>query len=96
MTNIYRVPQPKFPLGELYVTAAVDKTLAPEDIQTALVRHARGDWGDVSRSDWEANDLALRGGGRLLSVYHNRKGVAFWVITEATRSLTTVLLPADY
>jgi hypothetical protein len=35
MTNIYRVPQPKFPLGELYVTAAVDKTLAPENIQAA-------------------------------------------------------------
>lgn len=96
MTNIYTVAQPKFPLGELYVTAAVDKTLAPEEIQTALVRHARGDWGDVCDEDRDDNDAALIEGFRLFSVYHDRNGVKFWIITEADRSVTTVLLPDDY
>jgi hypothetical protein len=96
MTNIYLVPQPKFPLGELYVTAAVDKTLAPEDIRAALVRHARGDWGDVCEDDRKENELSLTEGYRLLSVYHDRNGVKFWIITERDRSVTTVLLPDDY
>jgi hypothetical protein len=96
MTNIYRVPQPKFSLGALFVTAAVDKTLAPEDIRDALSRHARGDWGDVCTEDRDANESALWDGLRLFSVYHDRKGVKFWIITEADRNTTTVLLPDDY
>jgi hypothetical protein len=96
MTNIYTVPQPKFSLGELYITAAVDKTLAPEEIQTALVRHARGDWGDVSADDRDENESALGEARRLMSVYRDSKGVEFWIITEADRNVTTVLLPDDY
>ena len=96
MTNIYTVAQPKFSLGELYITAAVDKTLAPEEIQTALVRHARGDWGDVSDDDRDENESALWEARRLMSVYRDTKDVEFWIITEADRSVTTVLLPDDY
>ena len=96
MTKIYLVPQPKFPLGELYVTAAVDETLAPEEIQTALKRHARGDWGDISTDDRDENESALCEARRLMSVYRDSKGVEFWIITEADRSVTTVLLPDDY
>ena len=97
MTNIYVLPQPsRFPLGSLFVTAAVDRTLDPGDIAKALDRHAQGDWGDVCEDDRQENELSLAKGFRLLSVYHDRKGVEFWIITEQDRSATTVLLPDDY
>jgi hypothetical protein len=96
MTNIYRLPPQKFPLGDLYVTAAVDRTLDREDIQAALSRHSQCDWGDVCEDDRKENELSLVEGFRLFSVYHDRNGVKFWIITEADRSVTTVLLPDDY
>ena len=96
MTKIYLVPQPEFPLGELYVTASADKTLATDDIRAALVRHARGDWGDMNSVGLMENEAGLKHGFRLHSVYHDHNGVTFWIITESDRSVTTVLLPDDY
>lgn len=97
MTNIYVLPQDaRFAFGGLYVTAAADATLSRDDIATALSRHARGDWGDVGDEDRTSNDAALASDGRLLSVYHDRNGLKFWIITEWDRSATTVLLPDDY
>jgi len=97
MTNIYVLPdQPSFPLGDLYVTASVDRELDQTDIWKALERHGQRDWGDVCEEDRYENDMSLTNGTRLLSVYHDRNGVKFWVITEADRSATTVLLPDDY
>jgi hypothetical protein len=97
MTHLYILPmKPSFPLGSLYVTAAVDRELDPADIAQALERHARRDWGDVCEEDRQENDVSLAHGERLLSVYHDRKGVKFWIITERDRSVTTVLLPDDY
>jgi hypothetical protein len=61
-----------------------------------LLRHASGDWGDVSSEDWQENDLSLREGFRLLSSYHLSTGVKIWIITEADRSATTILLPEEY
>ena len=52
--------------------------------------------GDVAGADWQANDLALHNGGRLLSVYHTLNDTKFWIITEADRSATTILLPEEY
>jgi len=57
------------------------KTIASEDMQAALGRHLSGDWGDVGREDWQENELSLKEGFRLFSVYHDRNGVKFWVIT---------------
>ncbi len=97
MTNIYVLPdQPSFPLGDLYVTAAVHREVDQTDIWKALERHGERDWGDVCEEDRRDNDASLATGDRLLSVYHDRKGVKFWIITEANRSATTVLLPDDY
>jgi hypothetical protein len=48
---------------------------------------------DVDEHDWQENELSLREGFRLLSAYHTDTGLKFWVITEADRSATTVLLP---
>jgi hypothetical protein len=61
-----------------------------------LSRHVRGDWGDVPPEDAKANNDALRTGGRLLSSYKTRKGEKLWIITEADRSVTTILLPHEY
>ena len=97
MTHIYVMKEPgRFPLGELYVTAAVDRTIAPADISRALARHAKGDWGDVCPEDWAENELSLKEDYRLLSVYKDSQGATFWIITERDRSATTVLLPDDY
>ena len=85
-----------FPLGRVVATRNALQTLAREDIAKALDRHSAGDWGECCRDDWEENEFALREGFRILSVYHAANGVKFWVITEADRSATTVLLPEDY
>jgi hypothetical protein len=69
--------------------------LATEEVLTALKRHARGDWGDLSPEDSLANDEALQHGGRLFSAYGQGDN-RFWIITEADRAFTTVLLPSDY
>jgi hypothetical protein len=61
-----------------------------------LARHARGDWGELCPADMRANDRALREGDRLLSAYKTSTGERLWVITEADRSATTILLPSEY
>ena len=96
MTNIYSVPQRKFSLGRIVLAESVSQILLLHDIATALLRHAKGDWGDVCPEDRNANESALLDGLRLFSVYHDRKGVKFWIITQADRNTTTVFLPADY
>ena len=55
------------------------------------------DWGeDVPRGLAQRNDQAIRQGMRILSAYRTRTGQKFWIITEADRSATTILLPEDY
>ena len=85
-------------LGQIVATPAAleaikDAGQAPMDF---LLRHHQGDWGDVCGDDWEANDRDLEEGNRLLSAYMTGKGVKLWVITEADRSSTCLLLPEEY
>jgi hypothetical protein len=86
----------KFPLGQIVATTNALSKLTQEDINTATGRHASGDWGDVGEEDRSENELSLKDGFRLLSVYYGASGEKFWIITEADRSATTVLLPEDY
>jgi hypothetical protein len=86
----------KFNTGQLVITPAALESLTADDILTALDRHIRADWGDVTPADRDENNFSLQEGFRLLSVYHSAKGGKFWIITEADRSVTTVLLPSDY
>ena len=86
----------KFPLGQTVITRTALVTLPAQDIAAALDRHRRGDWGEVDRDDWRANERALKQDERLLSVYRTTDGTKFYIITEWDRSLTTVLLPEDY
>jgi hypothetical protein len=85
----------RFLLGFLAITANASMQLTTEEVLAALKRHASGDWGDLCPEDALANDDALANGGRLFSAY-GHGACHFWVITEADRSVTTVLLPDDY
>jgi hypothetical protein len=87
---------PYVPLGRIVATPAALAAVSPPDIAAALRRHTSGDWGEVDPDDRAANDDAVRSGERLLSVYRSAGGTTFWALTEADRSATTVLLPADY
>jgi hypothetical protein len=86
----------RFSLGRAVATPGALELLTQEEVTNALARHASGDWGDVCPEDREENELSLREGYRLMSVYHTADRKSFWVITEADRSVTTVLLPDEY
>lgn len=88
--------EPKFPLGRIVTTPAALGALDPQEMLAALTRHATGDWGDTCEEDAAENELSLKEGFRIFSIYRNRHGVKFWIITEADRSSTCVLLPTDY
>jgi hypothetical protein len=78
------------------MTPGARDALTHEEIMSALRRHLAGDWGDVDEHDRQENELSLEKGFRLLSVYHTDAGIPFWIITEADRSHTTVILPNEY
>jgi hypothetical protein len=82
----------KFPLGLVAVTPGAIESIATADRFQALARHSRGDWGDVNPA---ANEFSLIEGLRLKSVYRSGEGTEFWIITEADRSVTTILLPEE-
>lgn len=86
----------RFELGRLVITRNAQAQLPNDDVLLALGRHVRGDWGELGDEDKEENELSVRKGFRILSSYKAQNGVKFWVITEADRSSTTVLLPEDY
>jgi hypothetical protein len=95
MTSGDRIAAGRFPLGQLVITRGAAGRLTPGEIADGIVRHVRGDWGDISPEDATENELALREGFRLLSAY-GRGERRYWVITEADRSATTILLPENY
>jgi hypothetical protein len=86
----------KVALGRVVITSNALETLNPEDVHRSIGRHAAGDWGECGEDDWKENERSLQSGLRLFSVYRDANGVKFWIITEADRSATTVLLPEDY
>jgi len=85
-----------FRCGKIVTTPNALARLTREDILMAIGRHQAGDWGDVKEPDRQANERALVERTRLWSVYHSASGIKFWLITEADRRTTTVLLPVDY
>jgi hypothetical protein len=95
-THSARESEPRFCLGQIVATPNALEHIANDEILFALGRHARGDWGDLDAEDLKANERALKLGGRLFSAYHSVQNTKFWIITEADRSATTVLLPEDY
>lgn len=91
--------KPLFTLGRVVATprALAAIGISGDDISTYLARHQSGDWGNVDADDWNENQLSLEQGFRLMSVYTlGITGVKIWVITEADRSSTSILLPEEY
>jgi invasion protein IalB len=89
---------PLFPLGQLVATKGALAALqdAGQGAHEFLNRHMAGDWGDLCDDDRQQNECSLNRQLRILSSYMTRLGVKLWVITEADRSVTTILLPDEY
>lgn len=98
---------PRFHLGKVYNTPGAQELMQRYQVNPLelIKRHVSGDWGEVCPEDAEANEDALQFGSRLLSVYvlqpppcaeETLTPVKVWLITEADRSVTTILLPGEY
>jgi hypothetical protein len=85
----------RFPLGQTVATPGALEALeqAGQAPAALLARHQHGDWGDLAEEDKQENEYSVNRGLRLLSAYHLTTGVKVWVITEADRSVTTLLMP---
>ena len=87
------------PLGKVFGTFGALVAFAgalDDDLNSFLSRHANGDWGEVDEHDRQANVYAVEHGLRVLSAYTLSSGEKIWIITEADRSRTTILLPSEY
>lgn len=103
---------PLFRLGSVYATPAALALLERHGISgaTLLVRHQCGDFGHIGADSVRENMFAVEHGGRIISAYRllaekvlltmttaeQRRTPTAWIITEADRSATTILLPDDY
>ena len=89
---------PLFPAGRLVATPRALALLEQTNKSPLeyVSRHLRGDWGDLDQQDKAENELSLKYGFRLLSSYHVTAAEKIWIITEADRSVTTLLLPEEY
>lgn len=81
--------------GTIVATPGVLEAVSQPELLRALAQHLCGDWGEVCAADAEKNNQALEQGRPLLSVYHSSDEQVFWVITDADRSATTILLPEE-
>ena len=86
----------QFPTGRLLCTRNAMDSIDMEEMMAAFGRHRQGVWGEVCPEDWRSNDQAILQDMRILSAYRSTTGQKFWIITEADRSATTILLPEDY
>ena len=86
----------KFEVGQLGITPGAQELIPMKEVEIALNRQVSGDWGSVCDEDKFQNEWALMNEARLMSVYESDSGEKFWIITEADRSSTTILLPSEY
>ncbi len=89
---------PKFELGNVVATpGAIELLIGAERSPVEFIaRHARGDYGDLDEHDRLANEAALRNGSRILSSYIVVGDERLWILTEASREVTTLLRPSEY
>ncbi len=87
-----------FELGKIYITpGAIDALVeSNQHAHEFLQRHGRGDWGELDEHDCREYELSVKHGFRILSAYRTAKAVRLWIISEADRSSTTILLPEEY
>jgi hypothetical protein len=88
----------RFPLGRVVATPGAFSALEKAEQLPAefLDRHVSGDWGDVPDADKQENEVSVEQGFRILSVYTTSAGDQIWILTEADRSATTMMLPSEY
>jgi hypothetical protein len=89
---------PKFTLGRVVATPGALRALEQtnQNAFESLERHQAGDWGELCEEDQKENEFSVRNGFRILSAYQTRNNVKLWVITEADRSSTCLILPQEY
>jgi hypothetical protein len=87
-----------FDLGALVATPGALDALSEAGVapRQLVRRHASGDWGELNPHDRRENEYSLKHGFRLLSSYPLGTGEKVWIITEADRSSTCLLLPEEY
>jgi hypothetical protein len=85
-------------LGSVVATPGALEALAVARVEPRelLARHCGGDWGEIPPEDARENARSLEHGWRVLSSYPLQTGVKIWILTEADRSATTLLLPEEY
>ena len=88
----------RFPLGRVVATPGALRALEEAGQLPAefLDRHVNGDWGDVPEEDKQENEFSVERRLRILSSYTTSAGEKIWIITEADRSHTIILLPEEY
>jgi hypothetical protein len=88
----------RFQLGRVVATpGALSALEKAEQLPAAFLdRHVNGDWGEVPDADKQENELAVEQGLRILSAYTTSAGDQIWIVTEADRSATTIVLPEEY
>ena len=88
----------RFSLGQVVSTPGALDALARagQDPWPFIGRHVAGDWGELDEHDRAENELSVKEGFRILSVYTLSDGTKIWIITEADRSSTAILLPEEY
>ena|SRR5215831_6500689 len=88
----------RFPLGRVVATPDALRALeeANQNPLEFLSQHQAGDWGELCEEDKRENEFSVPNGFRILSAYRTRNNTKIWVITEADRSATTLLLPEEY
>ena len=86
----------RFSFGRIVITPGAASVLKrPAQTRELLARHISGDWGDVPPEDAAENERSVKEGCRILSAYKVNR-TRLWVLTEADRSVTTILLPSEY
>ncbi|HEY8559461.1 MAG TPA: hypothetical protein VIL74_03580 [Pyrinomonadaceae bacterium] len=87
-----------FPLGSIYLTRGASEAMDESNQEPFefLERHQKGDWGVVCKEDSKENEFSVKNGFRILSAYKTNNDAKLWIITEADRSSTTILLPCEY
>jgi hypothetical protein len=91
-------PVIRFPLGRVVATPGALAVLEKAEQLSAefLDRHVNGDWGEVPEADKQENELSVEQGFRILSAYTTSAGDKLWILTEADRSATILMLPEEY
>lgn len=91
---------PKFKAGKIYMTIGIDNALKQnkgffKEIIGCFEKYLTGNWGNLTESDMEANNIALTNGERILGAYNTSQGKVY-IITECDRSTTTILFANEY